>query len=288
MLTAVETPATPALRRRETAENFPVALRFLPAGLRRDLHAVYAVARTIDEIGDDVSARPLPTQRLAGLDEFEADLLRIWSGTTPPRHPVSARLAPTVHDHGLPAAPFRALIDANRLDQCQHRYETWLDLRHYCSLSADPIGRIVLGIVDAATPQRFAWSDDACTALQLLEHCQDVAEDRRRGRIYLPLDTLAAYGVDPADLDASGTAPTLRRAVAHETERARTLLEHSGPALVATLHGAARCAVAGFVAGGLATADALHRANYDVLTRTPRPAKPAIARHAFRLVMGTR
>jgi phytoene/squalene synthetase len=135
------------------------------------------------------------------------------------------------------------------------------------------------------TQRRVGRSDDVCTALQVLEHCQDVAEDRRRGRIYLPLEDLTAFGVTPGDLDADVTSTAVRRLVAHEVQRARALLL-SGMPLVRSLRGSARVAVAGFVAGGLATADALRRADYDVLARDIVPRKIDVARHALRLLVG--
>jgi len=271
------------LRRMQRRENFPVAGRLLPGAVRADLTAVYDVARTIDQIGDETDGST-PEDRLAALDAFDSDLTLVWANLPHPRHPVLVRLVPTVHRHRLPIAPFRALIEANRVDQRQSTYPTWDDLRSYCALSADPVGRIVLGIFDAATPQRIAWSDDVCTALQVVEHCQDVAEDRRRGRVYLPLETLDANGVGLADLDRSTTTAGLRAAVARETLRCDLLLRRSGTALVATLRGIARVVVAGYVAGGLATVDALRRADFDVMVTTPRPRKRDVARHALRLI----
>jgi squalene synthase HpnC len=266
---------------RETDENFPVALRLLPARLRRDLSAVYGVARAIDDLGDDA-----PGDRLALLAEFEADLRRIWTGKTPTRT-VLVRLVPTVNARRLSIEPFLALLAANRLDQERSSSDSWADLKHYCSLSADPIGRIVLEVIGATGDDLVAWSDDVCTALQVLEHCQDVAEDRGRGRTYLPADDLQAHGVQPADLDAPTTSPAVRALVSHEVERAEMLLA-SGRLLVRRLRGAGRVAVAGYVAGGLATADALRRADFDVLAVVPKPRTRDTARHALRLLVGRR
>jgi squalene synthase HpnC len=260
----------------ESAENFPVASRALPGGLRRDLRAVYGVARAIDDLGDDAAG-----DRLELLEKFETDLRRVWTAERP-QSPVLAHLVPTVRAHGLSIDPFLALIAANRLDQVQSVYPTWADLRHYCSLSADPVGRIVLAIFGALTDDRLARSDDVCTALQVLEHCQDVAEDRRRGRIYLPLEDLDAHGVTESDLDAAVTPERVRALVAYEVDRARVLLG-SGGSLVRSLHGAGRIAVAGYVAGGLATAEALRRADFDVLAVVPAPRRWDTARHAARL-----
>jgi squalene synthase HpnC len=262
-------------------ENFPVALRLLPAGLRQDLRAVYDVARTIDDLGDEVAG-----DRLARLDAFEAELRTTWAGR-PTGLAVLRRLAPTVRDHALTIEPFLALVHANRLDQKHSSYATWADLRRYCSYSADPVGRIVLEILGSATDDRLARSADICTALQLLEHCQDVGEDRRRGRTYLPVADLQIYGVGLPDLDAPTAGPRLRKVIAHEVVRAERLLG-SGRPLVRSLRGGGRIAVAGYVAGGLATADALRRAGFDVLGARPAPARRDVARHAARLLGGRR
>jgi squalene synthase HpnC len=273
-------PATVAgSRTGESDENFPVASRLLPGRLRRDLRAVYGVARAVDDIGDDAEG-----DRLALLDAFETDLRRAWTAE-PPHAPAIAALVPTVRARSLSIDPFLSLVAANRFDQVTSTYPTWADLRHYCSLSADPVGRIVLEIFGAQREDRAALSDDVCTALQLLEHCQDVAEDRRRGRTYLPLEDLARFGVAERDLDAASTAAPVRVLVAYEVDRAATLLR-SGRPLLRTLRGAGKVAVAGYVAGGLATVDALRRADFDVLAVEVSPRRRDTARHALRLLIG--
>ena len=268
------------LRRLEGRENFPVALRILPSTLRRELRSVYDVARTIDDLGDEAAG-----DRGRWLDSFEADLLQIWQPGGEPRATVLRRLVPTVRHHDLPPEPFRNLIAANRLDQTQRTYPTWDDLRDYCRLSADPVGRIVLGLVDATTPETVELSDRICTALQVLEHCQDVGEDRRRGRTYLPLADLEDCGVALADLDAPSAGPRVRALLKLEVDRAVSLLTAGAP-LVRRLTGSGRLAVAGFAAGGFATADAIRRAEYDVLGVACRPAKRDVLRHAARLWRG--
>ena len=121
-----------------------------------------------------------------------------------------------------------------------------------------------------------------CAALQVLEHCQDVGEDARRGRVYLPAAELRAAGVGDAELTGTATSPRLRRVLADQVTRARALLRQGAP-LVSRLHGWARVAVAGYVAGGLATADALESATYDVLGRDVRPSSRRTAVHAARV-----
>jgi squalene synthase HpnC len=250
-------------------ENFPVALQVLPRRFREHLKAVYGFARTVDDLGDESTG-----DRLANLDAYEKDLDLIWSGG----HPSDEKLAATVRALDLPAEPFHRLVEANRQDQRVGSYRTFDDLRAYCRLSADPVGRIVLRVFDVSSDARVVWSDAICTGLQLVEHWQDVAEDRRAGRIYLPADDMARFGVTPEDLDGTTTPDALRRLLAFETGRAAELFRQGTP-LVRDLSGWARLAVGGFLAGGLATVDALRRADYDVLARTPRPSRAGVLRH---------
>jgi len=264
-----------SLRAKERAENFPVALRLLPRDLREGLRAVYDVVRTIDDLGDDPEAEP--AARLAALHAFAVDLERVWS-TGAPEAPVLVRLVPAVRRHHLPHDCFDRLVRANIIDQQVTRYETFSDLLGYCALSAAPIGELVLHLFDRATPDRIVLSDRVCAALQVAEHLQDVAEDRRSGRIYLPQEDLTAHGVGEADLDAPAATPALRRLIAAEADRVAELLE-SGPPLVAGLSGWARLAVAGYVAGGRAAVDGLRRVDGDVLPGSPGVRRRDLLRH---------
>ena len=258
-------------------ENFPVALRILPRGPRRDLTALYAYARWVDDLGDRAAG-----DRLALLAEVDRDLDRLAAGADP-ELPVLAAFAPVVRAHALPVRLLRDLVEANRVDQTVTRYPTWTDLRDYCRLSADPVGRLVLGIAGAVTPRRAELSDDVCTALQVLVHLQDVRVDAVAGRVYLPAEDRAH--VADADLTAATATPALRECVRFETDRAEDLLG-SGTELVHGLRGWARLAVAGFVAGGLATVRALRDAGHDPLAAPVRPATKDTAIAALRLVAG--
>lgn len=264
------------LRAKERAENFPVALRLLPRRYRTDLVAVYDVVRVIDDLGDEATG-----DRSAQLRAFAGDLARIWAGQLPD-DPVLRRLAGTVHRHRLPRQPFDRLIAANLQDQTVSSYQSFQELLDYCALSAAPIGELVLRIFHAHTPDRQARSDAACTALQLLEHWQDIGEDNRAGRTYLPRQDLDRFGVQPGELTGSLTSAALRRLVLFETDRAVALLEASRT-LPGELTGAARLAVAGYLAGGLATVDAIRRARADVLGTEIRPRKLDVLRHLVRL-----
>jgi squalene synthase HpnC len=266
--------ADAGLRAKEAAENFPVAMRLLPRRHRTHLRAIYDVVRTIDDLGDEAAG-----DRVALLDEFAADLERVWLGDEP-RAGVLRRLVPTARARALDPEPFRHLIEANRQDQRVTGYQSYPDLIGYCRLSARPVGRLVLCVFDASTPRTRRLSDRICDALQLVEHWQDIAEDRRAGRIYLPREDLDRFCVAPADLDAPVAGAPLRRLVAFETGRARALLD-AGEPLVGLLHGWARVAVAGYLAGGRAAIDGLRRRGYDVLAGSPPGRRRDVARHAL-------
>jgi squalene synthase HpnC len=246
-------------------ENFSVASLLLGRTTRAHLTAVYGFARLVDQLGDEVQG-----DRLVLLDDFEHDLHRVFDGE--PQQPLLRRLAPTVRACRLPREPFLRLIEANRRDQQTSVYGTFDELREYCDLSANPVGELVLHVFDAATRDRIALSDRVCTALQLVEHWQDVGEDFRRGRIYLPAEDLGRFGVDPDELGAGEASAPLQELLQFEVERARRLLNEGSP-LVGRLRGRARIAVAGYVGGGRAALDAIADASYDVLSRTPRASR---------------
>jgi squalene synthase HpnC len=260
-----------------SGENFPVALRLLPAGHRRHLTALYCFARLTDDLGDEAreEGQADADLRLRLLDELAADVRRIYEGQAP-ASPVMQQMAVTVTECKVPAQPLLDLIQANRQDQRVTRYQTFTELAQYCELSANPVGRIVLYIFGAATPDRIKLSDSICTALQLAEHWQDVAEDLAKGRIYLPSEDLERFNVTEADLAEPSAGPAVKNLMRFEVDRARRLLDEGAP-LVGTLRGAARLAVAGYLAGGRAALAAIARQRYDVLRATARPHKPRMA-----------
>jgi squalene synthase HpnC len=260
-------PSPDAVMAQAKHENFPVASRLLPRAVRRDLLALYGFARLVDEIGDE-----LPGDRLAALDVVEAELELVFDGE--PANPIMRRLVPTVREHAIPREPFQRLIAANRQDQTVASYETIDDLLAYCELSANPVGRLVLHVLGAASPGRLRLSDSVCSGLQLIEHWQDVVEDLDRGRVYVPMADLARFGCVPDDLRRRPAPPSVHRLMAFEAARARGLLE-SGPTLVGTLRGRAALGLAAIVAGGRAALRELERAGFDPAAGKPRRSRAA-------------
>ena len=262
------------------SENFPVAAFFLPGKIRRHLLNIYGFARLVDDLGDEVAG-----DRLAHLDWLESELDRTYSGS--PRHPLMRQLAVTINEFAIPRQPFLDLIEANRRDQTIKRYGNVDELVEYCSYSANPVGRLVLYVFSAPTRDRFELSDAVCTGLQLVEHWQDVAEDYAAGRIYLPGDDMEQFGVSESELGGKHANAGFRRLMDFEVQRAHEMLTAGAP-LANTLRGRRRLAIAAFVAGGRAALNAIQKADFDVLSRSPRPSKASYLLELGRTLWGLR
>jgi squalene synthase HpnC len=270
----VRTPEPAAVLAKAGRENFPVASSLFPREVRPHLMAVYGFARLADDIGDEVDG-----DRLAMLDRLEAEVDLLHTGM--PADPMVRRLVPTVRAFDIPSDPFRRLIEANRRDQVTHRYETFDALLGYCALSANPVGELVLRILGAWTPGRAEWSDATCTALQLVEFWQDLGEDARRGRVYLPLRDIEGFGYSVEELFENRANDRFRALMAFEADRTRSLFDQGRP-LAGTLPGRAGFAVRLFTAGGVAALEDLERRGFDTLSSNGHPSAPRRAWAAAR------
>jgi squalene synthase HpnC len=233
-------------------ENFTVASRLSPRALRLDLARVYAFCRTTDDLGDEIGDPDVATARL---QRWRDDLVAMFDGNVPPDHPVLLALSETVVRHRLPLQPFTDLIAANLQDQRVHNYEEWPALHGYCSLSAAPVGRIVLRLNGFDDGSHIELSDAVCIGLQLANFAQDVGVDARKGRCYLL----------QADIREHGRAGAVRAMC----DRARRLLDH-GRALEASVGPRLRVQLALYRLGGTAILDAIAHAGYR--TESFRPS----------------
>jgi squalene synthase HpnC len=257
---------------RARGENFPVASLAFPRELRPHIRALYAYARLVDILGDELEGGP--AARLAALDELEREVDAAFAGTA--AWPVLVELQPTIREFALPREPFLRLIEANRMDQLVSEYETWDDVKHYCVHSADPCGRLVLGVLRRLDDgEAVALSDDVCTGLQLVNFVQDVPRDLALRRIYMPAEDRRRFGVESLD---EPNEP-LRHLLEFEAQRARGLLA-SGEPLGRRLGGRTGRAVTAFSRGGIAAVEALERANFDVFSQRPKPSRMRLARTA--------
>lgn len=257
-------------------ENFTVATLLVPARLRQHLANVYTFARWADDLADESASRGEATAALA---DWRQQLTDCFAGR--PRHPVFVALAETIDKAGLAIDPFADLIDAFQQDQEKTHYASRVELLDYCRRSADPVGRIVLGLEGCRDPELVRMSDALCTGLQLVNFWQDLTRDRLAGRVYLPAADMARYGVEESMLAATTAPPALRALLAEEVAWARDCFTNGSPLTTAAPR-VLRPAIALFLAGGRAVADAIERADYDTLARRPTVGRAAKLRLAVR------
>ena len=254
---------------RAAGENFPVGSVLFPRALRPHVRALYCYARLVDELGDSYGG-----DRVAALDALEEQVGLTFEGT--PQWPVLQNVQPTVREFDLPREPFLRLIEANRRDQQVSANATWADVKEYCVHSADPCGRLVLGVLRRLDDaQLVAASDSVCTGLQLVNFLQDVPRDLELGRVYLPREDIDRFGGPALDRPSD----ELRALLRFEAERAASLLR-AGDDLRARIGGRLGRAVGLFARGGLAALDALEEAGWDVFTQRPKPSRARLAREA--------
>lgn len=243
-------------------ENFTVVSRLMPAEKRKYIYALYAYSRYTDDLGDE-----LEEGNLEALDLWEEELMKIFRGEEPD-NAILLALKDTVKSHSLTADPFRKLIEANRMDQLNKSYETYEDLLEYCDHSANPVGRVFLGIFGYNDKRRNDLSDKTCTGLQLTNFWQDVDRDEKMGRVYLPEEDMGRFGYSREMLEDRIYNEEFVELMKFEVSRARDLLQE-GLELVPLLDSGIRMDVRLFNQGGLRILDKIEEEEYDVLHKRP-------------------
>jgi squalene synthase HpnC len=267
-LPAAEQYCARLTRRHE--ENFPVASWLVPGRIRPALRAVYAFARTADDIADEPAPQGQSldaAERLRRLDAWEGMLRRAFAGEA--EHPVFVALEAAHRRHDLPLQPFLDLLGAFRLDAVNAAHPDRASLLEYCRLSANPVGRIVLHLFRRREEALLPLSDALCTALQLANHWQDVRRDAERGRIYLPGELLRRYSVREEALASDRAAPEMKALLRDMVDWARGFFEASR-ALPERVSGRLRYELRLTWHGGRRVLERIASADYDVWRRRPR------------------
>lgn len=277
----------------EHYENFPVASLLLPARLRAPVEAIYRFARHADDLADEGDASPQArldalAQCTAVLDALaqDAPLPAALAGTA--LADIHRLLAAARASHGIPLAPLAALLDAFSQDVRQPSYASRAEVLDYCTRSANPVGHLMLHLYGASNARNRADADAICTALQLINFCQDIDIDRRKPRRYFPDALLAQYGIDPDTwLNAPPEVlmtPAFRTMMAGETAGCRRLML-SGAALPLRLPGRIGWELRLIVLGGLRILERIEAVDYDVFRHRPvlgRRDAALLAWRAFR------
>lgn len=264
-------------------ENFPVG-RLVPAVIRPHVHAVYAFARTADDIADEGYADPrkcggernAPTQeeRLAALDGFrgQLDVMAAGGQLEPQYEWIFLALADTVKQFELPLSLFYDLLSAFRQDIVKRRYEDFAEVVDYCRRSANPIGRLVLLLHRQREEKLHRLSDEICTGLQLANFWQDVSVDLGKDRIYLPREAREQFGVSEAQLFAGRVDENFRALLRYEVDRAEGFFRR-GEGLPGHLPGLLRWEIRLTWLGGMRILEKIRRQGYDTLSRRPKISK---------------
>ncbi len=281
-----ESGCTPSVAERYTRwlathhyENFNVASWLLPKELHQHFYNLYAYCRWADDLGDEV---PDSQRALELLDWWETELDACYEGR--PKHPVFVALRETIVAKDVPKQPFADLLKAFRQDQVIKRYETWESVIGYCVYSANPVGRLVLYLCGYRDLRRQILSDATCTALQLANFWQDVSRDLEIGRIYIPLDVAALYGVSESQI-LSRTFDERYVALMKELiERTQKLFDEGLP-LSGMVQGKLAIDLEMFSRGGMAVLEAIRAMGYDTLHGRPSVSKRKQARLLGRAVV---
>jgi squalene synthase HpnC len=257
-------------------ENFTVASWLMPRAMRKHMHAIYAYARMADDFADEEHD---PVK----LDEWERELDLAYAGA--PRHPVFVALADTAHRFDIPRAPFADLLHAFRSDLDFGGFETIDDLLEYSRYSANPVGQLVLYLFGYRDVERQRLADKVCSGLQLANFWQDIALDLAKGRVYLPRQDMAQFGVSISDLRLHNIDSNFAALMRHEVTFARELLM-AGAALARMVDRRLSRDIMMFAGGGLAILRAIERADYDVFRHRPALGKLDYLRLGWRALRG--
>lgn len=246
-------------------ENFPVASVLLPAGLRKPVEVIYRFARTADDFADE-GTRP-DQERLMLLASY-GDELRMIERREPSRLPLFQTLGEVIREHQLPIPLFHDLLSAFAQDVTKKRYADYGEILDYSRRSANPVGRLLLALYNAATPQNLRWSDNICSALQVINFLQDVAIDHTNGRIYMPQDELARFGVTEASIESRKVNDAWHSFMTFQINRTRRLLLDGAP-LGRTLKGRIGLEMRMIIAGGERILNKITGVRHDVFRHRP-------------------
>lgn len=268
-------------------ENFPVASFLVPKGLRKHFYAVYAFARTADDMADEEAGGAITAdRRLAMLSGWREMLIQSFNA--PATHPVFIALGKTASEFNLPVELFEDLLSAFAQDVTTSRYESFADLLDYCRRSANPVGRLILLLFGHRDPRLHEWSDHICTALQLANHWQDVSVDLAKGRIYIPAEDMARFEVSEPDLATRPATDEFRQLMRFEVARARELFTLGRP-LCSAVSGRLALELRVIWLAGMKVLRKIEEGGFDVLSSRPAISRferlrmiwPAVVKGAF-------
>jgi hydroxysqualene synthase len=250
-------------------ENFPVGSILIPKASRKYFYALYAFMRTADDFAD------LPS---SGTSEERVEKLRRWRqnlediyNNIPPTHPVFIALAETIFKYGFDKSLFIRLLDAFEFDaKGDVSFKTDADFRHYTYGSADPVGELVLALFAYSEPTFINLSNEICSGLQLLNFIQDLQEDVKSKRYYLPLDACRRFGLEHSDIVRG--KKEVNELVLYQTEKTEYMLDKGAP-LAELVSGRLRFELRAVIFGARRMIKKIRAQGGDVLSHRPKLSK---------------
>jgi 15-cis-phytoene synthase len=198
-----------------SGSSFYYAFHFLPPPRRRAITALYAFCREVDDVVDEVHDAAVAQTKLAW---WRQEIARTFDGS--PQHPVALALVSVVREFALPQEHFQTIIDGMAMDLVQTRYLDFAALELYCHRVAGVVGLLSAEIFGYTNPATRGYARDLGVAFQLTNICRDVGEDARRGRIYLPQEDLARFGVAASSILRAEYSPAFQSLMKFEFDRA--------------------------------------------------------------------
>ena len=244
-----------------SGSSFYYSFLFLPPPRRRAITALYAFCREVDDVVDEVHDEGVAQTKLAW---WRQEVGRVFAGS--PQHPVAQALVPVVREFALPEEHFQTIIDGMAMDLVQTRYLDFAALELYCHRVAGVVGLLSAEIFGYENPATRGYARDLGIAFQLTNICRDVGEDAHRGRVYLPQEDLARFGVARADLEQRVVTPQIRAALEFQIARVRRLEEESR-AGIAMLHPSSQPCIEAARVLYCGIVDEVERIDYEVFDR---------------------
>jgi phytoene synthase len=198
-----------------SGSSFYYSFLFLPPERRRAITALYAYCREVDDVADEVSDAGVARAKLAW---WRTEVANLFAGH--PQHPVTRALSPFVGPYRLDAARMNEIIDGMEMDLVRHRYADFDSLELYCHRVAGVVGQLSASIFGFSNPSTLEYAESLGIAFQLTNIIRDVGEDARRGRVYLPADELARFGLAAEDILERRGGEAFERLMAFQAERA--------------------------------------------------------------------
>jgi len=245
----------------QSGSSFYYSFLFLPPERRRAITALYAFCREVDDIVDEVNEPGIARVKLAW---WRTEVANLFSGQ--PQHPVTKALAPFAATYGLDAGRMNEIIDGMEMDLTHRRYADFEALHLYCHRAAGVVGQLSASIFGFREPSTLEYAEALGIAFQLTNIIRDVGEDARRGRVYLPVDELATFGLTPEDILERKGGDAFRKLMAFQAQRAESYYDRAFAKLAPADKRDQR---AGLIMAAIyrTLLDEIRRDNFDVLDR---------------------